>query len=107
MELILFDKYLVRGYEGGFVLSKVRDGFQPIVLDGQRESKSNANQGGMVAYRDYSNFGKETYPSTFESVLASIRRQELSDREITTLEQLSETLKEIKQIELEIQSKFK
>lgn len=103
MELILFGKYLVRGYEGGFILSKVKEGKTPKVLVVLKPN----SKGVLVATKDYSNFGKETYPTTFESVLASIRRQELSDRDITTLDQLSETLKEIKVIELEIQSNFK
>lgn len=102
MELVLFDKYLIRGYSDGFILQKVKDGRQPIVLI---EKKPNSN-GEIVDVSDYSNFGRESYPSTFESVLASIRRQELTDREIKTIEELSKTLNEIKSIELEIQSKF-
>lgn len=102
MELILFDKYLVRGYEGGFILSKVREGKTPEVIETLKPN----SKGVLVATKDYSNFGKETYPTTFGNVLISIRRQELSDSDITTLEQLNDKLEEIKKLEKDIQSKF-
>lgn len=107
MELILFNKYLVRGYEYGFILSKVMDGKEPVVLDAFRKSESKSNKGEMIACRDYSNFGKETFPSTFEGVLSSIRNREISESEIRSVEQLVELLESIKKVELDIQSKFK
>lgn len=103
MELILFDKYLVRGYEFGFILSKVREDKIAEVLEVIKPN----SKGVMVTTKDYSNFGRETYHSTFEGVLRSVRRQELSDREIKTIDDLSKALKDIKNIELNIQSKFK
>ena len=103
MELILFNKYLVRGYEGGFILQKVKDGKKAIAFDNHKED----SKGLTYIYRDFSNFGKETYPSTIESVLANIRQQEITDSEVKTIEELSKLLLEIKQIELDILKKFK
>jgi hypothetical protein len=107
MEIILFNKYLVRGYEYGFILSKVRDGKEPIILEASRVSEAKSNKGELITYRDYSNFGKETFPSTFEGVLSSIRNLEIAESEIQSFEELVELLESIKKVELDIQSKFK
>lgn len=93
MEIILLDKYLVRTDEYNFRLATVKKGKEPIVTikDGKR---------------DYSNFRREIYPSTFSQCLRWIKEFEIKNSDVTDVDELKQLIDEIdKKIE-QIRRKF-
>ena len=82
LEIIVLDKYLIRGLDNCYGLSKVKDGKQPIILKNSKLKKVDGVEM-VVEKSNYSNFGDETFPSTFANCLKNIIDEEVRYSNIT------------------------
>lgn len=104
MELILFDKYLIRTDPYNYILVPVKDGKPAIVSMMEREIK-----GKTVKMKDLSNFNrkKETYHGNLGSCLMKIKDYELKDEEILSIDDLLKVLDKIDDKINDIKERFK
>lgn len=82
LEIVVFDKYLIRGLEKCYAFSKVRDGREPVIIKVPKAKKVDGIEV-MVDTSDYSNFGDECYPSTFANCLSHIIDEEVRCSDIS------------------------
>lgn len=84
VELLLFDKYLIRT-DGvrNWMVSQVKDNKEPVVLEDKDGKKV------------YTNFKNETYHSEFAGCLKEVKRRELITGNIKTLKDMIALIHEI------------
>lgn len=76
LEIVILDKYLVRGMDTCYAFSRVKEGKPAVVLRTEKIKKINGVEV-MAEVPDYSNFGDECYPSTFAACLRKIVDEEV------------------------------
>lgn len=100
LEIVVLKKYLIRGLDKCYALSKVKEGRIAEVLYKPQEKKVNGfNQ--IVDTPDYSNFGDETYPSTlarcFDIILdEEVRYSNIKGDDIQAMIQIKSLIEETK-----------
>ena len=82
MELILLDKYLIRTDEWNYILQPCLKGKDAVVIINDDK-------------RDYSNFGRKVFPSSFSQCLRWIKDYEIKKSDVTTVEELKSLIDEI------------
>lgn len=76
LEIVVLDKYLIRGLDKCYGFSKVKEGKKAEVLYKPQEKKVNGVKQ-LVDTPDYSNFGDECFPSSFAACLDRILDEEV------------------------------
>ena len=99
MELILFDKYLIRTDEYNYLFSILKDDREPIV-------KKIINKNNNVV-SDYSNFSDPIFPRNFYRCLKLIKENEISSSNVRNIDELIELLNEIDNKINYIKNKFR
>lgn len=90
MELILFDKYLIRTVDNSYLFHKVLNDKEPAIIENP-----------VGKQKRYSNFSEPVYPTNFKMCLKKIKDLEIKDSNVTTLDELFGLLKSIdKKIDL-------
>ena len=82
LEIIVLNKYLIRGLDIGYAFSTVKDGKKAEIIKKPAIRKVDGiNQEVMVS--SYANFGKETYPGSLANCFSNIIDDEVKNSNIS------------------------
>lgn len=101
LEIVVLDKYLIRGKAKGYAFSKVKNGKPARVIMVPRVRKVSGIET-VVNVPDYSNFGDECYPDTLADCFSKIIDEEVRNSNIKgdglrVIIEISDLIKESKE----------
>lgn len=87
IQIILEDKYLIHDHMSGFMVKKVRESKEPVII---KKIKKSERTGIESVTDDYSNFESGSYYPNYPAVVKALRNLMISEETIKSQEELRE-----------------